>query len=126
MINGDTLFFFDGKPHALELYTALAERICAELPDTGIKVQKSMITFANKHGFAFASHPKRKAEGDGKDYLIVSFGLDHSLASPRLIASAEPYPNRWTHHAAVFVPEDIDAELMGWIREAYDFSASKR
>ena len=91
MINGDTLFFFDGKPHALELYTALAERICAE-----------------------------------KDYLIVSFGLDHSLASPRLIASSEPYPNRWTHHAAVFVPEDIDAELMGWIREAYDFSASKR
>ena len=51
MINGDTLFFFDGKPHALELYTALAERICAEMPDTGIKVQKSMITFANKHGF---------------------------------------------------------------------------
>ena len=66
------------------------------------------------------------AEGYGKDYLIVSFGLDHSLASPRLIASSEPYPNRWTHHAAVFVPEDIDAELMGWIREAYDFSASKR
>ena len=44
MINGDTLFFFDGKPHALELYTALAERICAELPDTGIKVRKSART----------------------------------------------------------------------------------
>lgn len=126
MINGDTLFFFDGKPHALELYTALAERICAELPDTGIKVQKSMITFANKHGFAFASHPRRKAEGYGKDYLIVSFGLEHSMESPRLIASSEPYPNRWTHHAAVFAPEDIDDELMGWIREAYEFSAAKR
>ena len=126
MLNSDILFFFDGKPHALELYILLEERICAELPDVTVKVQKSMITFANRYGFAFASHPKRKAEGYGKDYLIVSFGLEHSLESPRLIASSEPYPNRWTHHAAVFRPGEIDGELMGWIREAYEFSASKR
>ena len=126
MLNSDILYFFDGKPHALELYILLEERICAELPDVTVKVQKSMITFANRYGFAFASHPKRKAEGYGKDYLIVSFGLEHSMGSPRLIASSEPYPNRWTHHAAVFAPGEIDGELMGWIREAYAFSASKR
>lgn len=126
MLNSDILFFFDGKPHALVLYILLEERICAELPDVTVKVQKSMITFANRYGFAFASHPKRKAEGYGKDYLIVSFGLEHSMGSPRLIASSEPYPNRWTHHAAVFEPGEIDGELMGWIREAYAFSASKR
>ena len=107
-MNGDILFFFDGKPNALAVYAALEDRVCGELPDVNIKVQKSMITFANKHGFAFASHPRRKAEGYGKDYLIVSFGLEHSMESPRLIASSEPYPNRWTHHAAVFAPEDID------------------
>ena len=83
MLNSDILFFFDGKPHALELYILLEERICAELPDVTVKVQKSMITFANRYGFAFASHPKRKAEGYGKDYLIVSFGLEHSMGSPR-------------------------------------------
>lgn len=125
-MSGDILFFFDGTPHALELYAVLEERICAELPGTKIKVQKSMITFANRYGFAFASHPKKRAEGYGKDYLIVSFGLEHNLESSRLIASSEPYPNRWTHHTAVFETKDIDGELMGWIREAYSFSESKR
>lgn len=31
----------------------------------------------------------------------------------------------WTHHVVVSKKEEIDDELMDWIKEAADFSASK-
>ena len=36
--------------------------------------------------------------------LVVSFGLGRREPSPRIGAAVEPYPGRWTHHAAVIVP----------------------
>ena len=59
-------------------------------------------------------------------FLIVTFGLSHRLDSPRIAAAVEPYPNRWTHHVLIERPEQIDAELIGWLREAYEFSESKK
>lgn len=38
----------------------------------------------------------------------------------------EPYPGRWTHHVLVSGTEEIDDELMGWVKEAAVFSAGKR
>ncbi len=53
--------------------------------------------------FAFVSFlPVRKAKERPKVYIVVSFGLNFSSA------------------------EEIDDELMGWIREAGVFSAGKR
>ncbi|MFR3664996.1 DUF5655 domain-containing protein [Flintibacter sp.] len=33
---------------------------------------------------------------------------------------------RWTHHVLVTEADQIDEELMGWLREAWDFAESKR
>ena len=46
--------------------------------------------------------------------------------SPRVAAASEPYPGRWTHHILVTEAGQIDEELMGWLREAWDFAESKR
>ena len=48
------------------------------------------------------------------------------MGSPRLIASSEPYPNRWTHHVLISSPEEVDQELTAWVLEAARFSAGKR
>ena len=40
--------------------------------------------------------------------------------------SVEPYPGRWTNHILVTRPEELDGELMEWLREAQDFALSKR
>jgi hypothetical protein len=56
---------------------------------------------------------------------MVSFGLPELNTSPRIAASAEACPGRWTHHVLVERPEDLDAELLGWIDEAYRFSMVK-
>ena len=47
-------------------------------------------------------------------------------SAPRVVAASEPYPGRWTHHVLVTEADQIDEELMGWLREAWDFAESKR
>lgn len=77
--------------------------------------------------FAFVSFlPVRKAKERPKVYIVVSFGLNYKVESPRIQVVTEPYPNRWTHHMMISSAEEIDDELMGWIREAGVFSAGKR
>lgn len=51
--------------------------------------------------------------------------LDHKLESPRIEIVTEPYPNRWTHHLLISDTEEIDDELMAWVREAANFSNTK-
>lgn len=127
MLNGDALFFFESKPMALPLYEALEERILSEIGNVTVKVQKTQIAFANRHNFAFVSFlPVRKAKERPDTYIVVTFGLGYKKESPRIDAAVEPYPDRWTHHVLISSAEEIDDELMGWIREAGDFSAGKR
>ena len=126
-MNQDILFFFDKHPEALPLYEALEERIRSEIQDVTIKVQKTQITFANKHNFAFVSFlPARKAKERPDIYITVTFGLGYRKESPRIDAATEPYPNRGTHHMLISQVDEVDDELLGWIKEAGAFSAGKR
>lgn len=123
----DILFFFDKRPGALPLYEALEGRILAEMDDVSVKVQKTQITFANRHGFAFVSFlPARRAKDRPDVYITVTLGLDRRLDSPRVDKVSEPYPGRWTHHLLIVSPEEIDGELMDWVREAAAFAERKR
>ena len=126
-ISGDELFFFNEKPAALPLYEAFAQRLFAEIDNVNVKVQKTQITFSNRHNFAFVSFlPARKAKDRPETYITVTFGLRYKKESPRIDVASEPYPNRWTHHMLIAAEEEIDDELMGWIKEATEFSAGKR
>ncbi|MDE6107713.1 MAG: hypothetical protein K2F83_03430 [Oscillospiraceae bacterium] len=126
MVNSDVLFFFDGHMEALPLYEAFAAQI-EQFGDVTVRVQKTQITFSNRHNFVFVSFlPARKAKDRPKNYITVTFGLDNRVDSPRIDIATEPYPNRWTHHVLISSAEEIDKELMGWVKEAYDFSSGKR
>jgi len=109
------------------MYEKLEEQILARIPDVKIKVAKTQITFANKRGFAFVSfNPCRKVAHRPKIWMTVTFGLGYRKESSRIDIATEPYPNRWTHHVMVGYVEEIDEELMDWIKEAAEFSAAKR
>lgn len=126
-MNADVLLFFGERVSALPLYETLERRILDEIDDVTIKVQKTQISFANKHNFAFVSFlPVRKAKARPKTWVTVTIGLRRRLDSPRVDAAVEPYPNRWTHHLLISDLVEIDDELMGWIKEAGEFSAGKR
>ena len=126
-MNADILFFFNDHMDALPLYERLERLILEQIPDVKIKVSKTQISFSNKRGFAFVSFtPCRKAKERPNVWMTISFGLSYRKDSPRIDVATEPYQNRWTHHMMVGSVEEINDELMGWIREAAEFSAGKR
>lgn len=127
MTNQDILLFFDKKPEALPLYEAFAQKVSEEIGPVTVRVQKTQISFSNRHNFAFVSFlPVRKSRERPACYIVISFGLSHRAESPRIDAATELYPNRWTHHILISDVKEIDEELMVWVKEASVFSAGKR
>ena len=122
----DLLFFFDGKPLELGLYQALFARMAAAFPQASVKVQKSQISFYDRHLFAAASLPIRRKKTWPERCLVVTAGLNRRLDSPRVAAAVEPYPGRWTHHILLTAPEEIDDALLDWLEEARAFAVRKR
>ena len=122
----DTLMFFDRHMDVLPLYQAFEEILFDSFPAVNKRVQKTQITFSNRHVFACVSFArvKRKAELPMR-YMVITLGLPAPLDSERIAVKTEPYPGRWTHHIVVSMPEELDEELLSWVREAYDFAAVK-
>ena len=125
-LDADTLMFFDQHMEALPLYLAFEAILFDFFPVVNKRVQKTQITFSNRHVFASVSFTrvKRKAELP-LGYMVVTLGLPAQLDSERVAVKTEPYPGRWTHHIVVNKPEELDEELLSWVREAYDFAAAK-
>lgn len=119
----ELLLFFSGRPGAAALYEALFDKISEAFPDTEVKIQKSQISFKARYGYAFVSLKKMK--GCPEIFIILSFGLDRRIESPRIAVAVEPYPRRWTHHVIISSNEQLDDELMDWLRQAHDFALVK-
>ena len=125
-IDTDTLLFFAGHQGALPFYTAFESKLYKLYPDTKKRVQKTQITFYNRHVFVCISflRIKRKAELP-HPYLVVTLGLSYPLESDRVAVKTEVYPGRWTTHIVVGSVEEIDEELFDWVGQAYSFSEMK-
>ena len=126
-MSDDILLFFSQRMEALPLYKKLEEQVLTEIPDVKVKLAKTQISFSNKRGFAFVSfNPCRRAKERPAAWMTVSFGLGYRKEAERIDIATEPYPGRWTHHVMVGSAAEIDDELLGWLKEAAEFSASKR
>ena len=121
-----TELFFEGHGEALPLYMLFEERLSAAFPNTRKRVQKTQITFVNRHVFACVSFArvKRKTEMPSP-YLVITLGLPYPLESERVAVKTEPYPGRWTTHIVVGTPDELDDELFCWVAQAYGFAESK-
>lgn len=123
----DILLFFSGHPEALDLYAALEEALYRRFADVNRRVQKTQISFFNRHVFACVSFARVKPRAElPRGYLVLTLGLPAPLHSPRAAIKTEPYPGRWTHHFVLSRPEELDEELLSWIGESYAFAAAKR
>lgn len=122
----DVLMFFNNHANALPLYEAFETRLYRMLPKTTVKVQKTQITFSNRHVYACVSflRAKKKAELPAS-YIVITLGLPYPLESERVAAKTEPYPGRWTTHIVVSRQDEVDDELFSWVRQAYEYSEEK-
>lgn len=118
----DLLFFFTGRPDALELYGTLFALLDARFPDCSVKVQKTQISFYSPRLFAMVSLPRRKAEPG----IVLTLGLPRRLDTLHASFVTEPYPGRWTHHFPITDKPQLDAELLSYTAEALTFSREKR
>ena len=125
-LDTDTLMFFDRHLDVLPLYRVFEELLFASFPVVNKRVQKTQITFSNRHVFACASFArvKRKTELPMR-YMVITLGLPAPLDSERVAVKTEPYPGRWTHHIVISTPEELDEELLSWIKTAYAFAEAK-
>lgn len=64
------LFFFNKHPDAFPLYEAFEHRVLMEIEDVRIKVQKTQISFYNRHLFACVSFAKVRKAKDRPDCYI--------------------------------------------------------
>ena len=118
--------FFDTHPTAVPLYEAFKAKLLEMFPDTITRIQKTQITFSNRHVYACVSFQRVRKKADlPNPYIVITLGLPYPLESDRVAVKTEPYPGRWTTHIVVGATEEIDDELFAWVQQAYHFSENK-
>ena len=122
----DTMMFFNEHPKAVPLYECLEEAIYSMFPVVNKRVQKTQISFSNRYIFTCVSFARVKRKAELPDpFIVVTLGLPYPLESERVAIKTEPYPGRWTTHIVIGNIDEIDEELLVWIRQAYAFADSK-
>ena len=101
----------DGKPlETVELYEQLSDVIgrCGEVV---VAPTKTRVLFKVRTVFASVALSKH--------WLDVVFVLGRRLKQRRIKKAQEEYPGI-VHSLRIEKPEDVDADLAGWLQEAYD------
>jgi len=94
------------------------EKLIKELQKFGqlkIEPKKTSIHLGNRFGFAGVY--------TRSDYINLEVHLKHKLVSKRVSKVEQASPNRYHHRIRMSSPKDIDKELLGWLKEAYDLKA---
>ena len=102
---------FKGSPDELK---ALFEALCAKLSKFGplrMDGVKSSINLVSKHHFGGIRVMK--------DSLRLGFVLSHPVAHPRILRVARITPTTYAHRVRIAGQEDLDAELLTWLKEAH-------
>jgi hypothetical protein len=54
-----------------------------------------------------------------KSYLLLNIKADHKIDSLRIVKTDQPSARRFHHKVKIESLDDFDAELEGWLKEAY-------
>ena len=113
--------FLDG--HAIA--TAVYEKVRGCVADLGpfeIRTSKSQIAFRRKRGFAYLWLPGQYLRAPHAD-VVLSIALERHDRSTRFKEVVQPSPGRWMHHLELHGPDEVDEQVVDWLREAADQAA---
>jgi hypothetical protein len=108
--------FFAEHPAALAIYRKVQTMVDA-LGPAEVRTTRSQVTFRRRRGFAHLWLPGRWLSNPGAE-VVLSLALGRRDDSPRFKEVANPAPRVWMHHLEVQSPDDLDDEVMDWLREA--------
>jgi hypothetical protein len=110
--------FVAGHPVAAAVLAGV-EEICRRLGPVEARVGKSQVAFRRSHGFAYLWIPGRYLRNPAAD-VVLTIALGRRVDSPRFKEVAHPSPKHWMHHLEVHDADELDDEVVGWLREAAD------
>jgi hypothetical protein len=58
-----------------------------------------------------------------KEHIVLTIKSDRPINSPRIFRSQQTSASRYHHEVKLASAKDLDAELRGWLKAAYDLSA---
>jgi Domain of unknown function (DUF5655) len=58
-----------------------------------------------------------------KEHIVLTIKSDRPINSPRIFRSQQTSASRYHHEVKLTSAKDLDAELRGWLKAAYDLSA---
>ena len=111
--------FFAADPTGLAAYRLVHDAIagwggCEE------RVGRSQLAFRRRRGFAWLWRPGQYLAHPQAE-VVLSFALGRELDSPRVKQAVRTSPHHVMHHVELRDPaEDLDGELLDWLREAFD------
>ena len=114
----DPTELLDGHQVAASVY----ERVYSCLASFGpfeVRTWKSQIAFRRKHGFAYLwllvqylTHPDAE--------VVLSIALGRPDPSERFKEVVHPTARHWMHHLELRGSDEIDDEVVRWLREAIE------
>jgi uncharacterized protein DUF5655 len=110
----DAFFEGSGLRDVFERFVAAAR---ANGPVT-VNATKSRVTLQGRMRFAGIDRPRRS-------HLVANFVLTRLVDSPRLTRVEYVPPYYYVHRLRLASQEDVDAELEGWLAEAYEVGAQR-
>ena len=110
--------FFAGHEDSRRIFEAVRAALL-EIGPADVRVTKSQVAFRRRTGFAFVWMPDMYL-GKGEVPLVLTVGLRRRDGSRRRKQIVEPAPGRFTHHLELHLESDIDDEVRGWLREAWE------
>lgn len=113
--------FLAGQPLGLAVLARLRAAL-GDVPGVSVQASKSQVAFRRRRGFAWLWLPGKYLRKPAAD-VVLSIGLGRHAASARWKEVAHPAPTQWMHHLEIATPDDIDAEVLAWLREAADRAA---
>ena len=80
----EILQFFDAHPDAFPLYDKFEKCVTEHVPEVRIKVQKTQISFYNRHMFACVSFARVRKKKDCPDWITGQFPRGSILPRSRI------------------------------------------
>jgi hypothetical protein len=112
--------FFAGHAVALAVYFRVRS-ILEQLGPVDVRTTQSQVAFCRARGFAYLWLPGQYLAKPAAD-VVLSFALGRHDPSRRLKEVMHPSPRHWMHHLEINDADDIDDEVVGWLREAAERS----
>ena len=110
--------FFEDREESRNLFEAIARQIAA-IGEVTIRVSKSQIAFKRKRNIAIVWMPGQYLKSNAAP-LVLTLSFPKPDPSSRWKEIIQIGPQRFTHHLELYEASDIDGQVAGWLRVAWD------